>query len=183
MGSPASGQKRDTPLHKFNDQHLLPHYTHHGEARFQSLTAQVRDGSYPLHMAIKAGAPKAVVEMMIKYEEKDLLLMTDKFGQTPLHVAVATNASDNIVELLVDHGGAKVVHATDKAKNLPIHLAASQGCSMRVATTLLLHYLASIHETNAAGMTPLDLAMESKKCDEAAMRLLEITDQSEDVIA
>jgi ankyrin repeat protein len=177
MGSPAPGRKRDTPLSKFNDQHLLSHHVNLSEARFQGLTAQIRDGAYPLHMAIKAGAPKAVVEMILK-EDKQVLHMADKFGQTPLHVAIVANTGDEIIELLVDHGGAKAVHATDNAKNLPIHLAAWHGCSMTVATTLLLHYLASIHETNAAGMTPIDLAMESKKCDEAAMRLLEITDHS-----
>ena len=178
MGSPAPNRKRYNPLRNFSDQHLLSRDTNLVEARFLSLTAQVRDGAYPLHMAIKAGAPKAVVELMIT-EEKDVLHMSDKFGQTPLHVAVANNANDEIVELLVDHGGAKAVHATDKSKNLPIHLAARYGCSTRVATSLLLHFLESIHSTNADGMTPLDLATESKKCEEAAVRLFEIADHSE----
>ncbi|CAB9527018.1 FYVE zinc finger [Seminavis robusta] len=176
MGSPAPFRKRTSLRNKPGDHFVSREVgaTDFVEARFRTITAQVRDGAYPLHMAIKAGAPTSVLEMMLK-EADDVMYMMDKFGQTPLHVAMATQAEDGVIEMLVENGGMKAVLAKDKSENLPIHLAAIHGCSVRAAKGLLQKCLPSIHEKNAAGLTIMDLALESGKCGEDVLRLFEIT--------
>ena len=148
------------------------------DLRFQNISGQVRDGAYPLHIAIKARAPTPVLEMLIK-GAAEVLLKTNKYGETPLHVALLSGAEDEQVELLIAQGKDAIL-AKDKAHlNLPIHVAATQGCSVCVAKALLEHNRASIHERNTDGKTALDLCLESKKCGEAVMNLLESSDAAE----
>lgn len=183
MGNPAPPRKKrvSTSNGKEPDHFVTPHEgTNFSEIRFQNLSKQLRDGAYPLHMAVKAGAPKHVLEVLIKAAD-DVLLMQNKFGETPLHIALArekcsaTPESDEIMELLIQQCR-NALHIKDKAhKNLPLHIAAINGCSVRVAKALLCEYMHSIHETNDNGKTALDLALESGKCDEDVLRLLEIS--------
>lgn len=132
-------------------------------------------------MAVKAGAPRDVIETLIKAAD-DVLLMANKYGETPLHVALATTdhrVDDEVVEVLIANG-TNALHIKDKThKNLPIHVAAIHGCSVRVAKALLEHYMNSIHEMNMDGKTALDLAVETGKCREDVLRLFEISDNSE----
>ena len=70
----------------------------------------IRDGSYPLHMAVEAaGAPREVIEMLIRganeylelnnnnnngnniHDKTNVLLLTNKHGETPLHIALKEN--------------------------------------------------------------------------------------------
>jgi ankyrin repeat protein len=180
MGSLAPRQKRK-PLHEKKDtNHFLSRDdgSNFAETRFQNLALQIRDGAYPLHIAVAAGAIRPVLEMLIK-EAPDILLMTNKFGETPLHVALATGAEDYVVELLIEHGADALQMKEETHNNLPIHYAGVHGCSVVVAKALLEHNLHSIHEINKDGKTALDLAMESGKCTEAVLRLFEISDNSE----
>lgn len=182
MGSPPPPRKRRSHTQQLQPKELhfvLPHEgTNFSELRFQNTASQVRDGAYPLHIAIKAGAAEAVVEMLIKGAE-DVLTKTNKYGETPLHVALAAEAENELVELLIAQG-VEALHMKDKThKNLPIHVAATQGCSVRVAKALLEHRLASIHEENVDGKTALDLCLDSKKCGEAVMHLFESSNDAE----
>lgn len=92
MGSPVPGRKKDS-LGKKNDHHALfePNAltpcTDAVGLRYQGASEQVRDGSYPLHMAVSSRAPVGVLELLIKYEP-DILFKTNKFGETPLHLAL-----------------------------------------------------------------------------------------------
>lgn len=176
MGSPPPRRKRttETELTRPKEFHFVsPHEGNSfSELRFQNISCQVRDGAYPLHIALKARAPTPVVEMLIKGAE-DVLLKTNKYGETPLHVALLSGAEDEQAELLIAHGR-DALFVKDKARqNLPIHVAATQGCSVRVAKALLERNLTLIYERNIDGKTALDLCMESKKCSEAVMQLLE----------
>lgn len=144
------------------------------DMRFQAAEQQVRDGGYPLHMAIASGANKTVVEMLMK-EAPDVLRMTNKYGQTPLHVAMTVDADTEIVELLLHTKEdlealtiADTVHG-----NLPLHVAAIHGCRDAVAVLLLTEHSGAVRVKNNDGKTPLDLAREYNNCSPEFLGLLE----------
>jgi len=147
---------------------------------------QVRDGSYPLHMAVQASASIDVLEILIKAEE-EILLKTNKFGQTPLHLALergavgTPDAFEATVEVLL-HGcdrGKEAVRVRDTIHgNFPLHVAAKEGCTVRVAKSLLDTWPEAVHETNADGLTTMDLALEHGKCPGDVLCLFSISEDS-----
>lgn len=150
------------------------------DMRFQAVETQIRDGAYPLHMAIASKASKNVIEMLMR-EAPDVLRMTNKYGETPLHVALASDTDTETVELLLHMK--EDIDALKKAEkrhgNLPLHLAASRGCTDGVAVLLMTEYPAAAGEANAEGKTPLDLARELGHCSEDFLHLLETYGVSE----
>jgi ankyrin repeat protein len=153
---------------------------------FDSLAqSQDRDGSYPLHIAVAAGAPQAVVEMLIRASaSEDSLLLTNKHGETPLHLALIHRADDAVIGVLLGTSSNQTMaltHAREKRNgNLPIHTAATAGCSVVVAKKLLKDHPNSIHEKNQQLHTPLELALASGRCSDDVVRLLELSDDAED---
>ena len=150
---------------------------------YGTLSNQIRDGSYPLHMAIQAGAPLNVVERILR-EDSDQALLQNKFGMTPLHVALSSPSKDEdiVILFLVEDKEHRFTVSGIKDKqhgNLPLHTAAMTGCSIDVAKELLLLHPESIHEKNKQSKTPLDLAIEYSQCSDKVIRLLEISDDSE----
>lgn len=167
---------------KEGDHYVGPEGTNFSEVRFQNLSHQIRDGAYPLHMAVSAGAIRPAVELLIK-EANEVLLMQNKFGETPLYVALASGAEDAVVELLIEQEP-RAVHIRDKVhKNLPIHVAAMYGCGVSVAKALLEHNLSSVYEKNGDGKTASELAQECGKCSADVIRLFDIArDNSEEFV-
>jgi hypothetical protein len=146
--------------------------------RFEAMDhKQIRDGAYPLHMAVAAGAPLSVIEILIK-EADDILLKPNKYGETPVHIALLLHSADEVIETLIRYGP-KALHMRDQENgNLPIHNAAVFGCSVHVAKALLEKWPELVLERNAANLTPIELALQSEKCSEDVLRLLEITAES-----
>jgi ankyrin repeat protein len=147
------------------------------DLRFDATDPQIRDGAYPLHMAIVAGAPLAVVEMLIK-EADDVLLKANKFGETPLHSALMCRRDSDMVQVLIGCGPGAVRLQEKQHGNLPIHTAATAGLSVNVAKCLIKTWPESIHEKNVDGLTPLEVAAQTNKCSEEVLRLLEISDHA-----
>jgi ankyrin repeat protein len=144
------------------------------DRRFQAAETQIRDGAYPLHMAIASKASRNIIEMLMR-EAPDVLGMTNKYGETPLHVALSCIADTETVELLLHMK--EDIDALKKAEKrhgkLPLHLAAIRGCSDGVAVLLLTEYPAAAGVANAKGKTPLDLALELGHCSNDFLHLLE----------
>lgn len=149
------------------------------------LSFQERDGSFPLHMAIRSRAPRGVLEMLVK-EEPDSAALRNKFGETPLHVAIRQDAeeaaengdgSGGVAEWLVGQLSPAAVRARDARGNLPLHVAAMRGCSVHAAKGLLEAWPGSIRERSGepGAPTPLELAAQRGKCDEHVLRLLSIS--------
>lgn len=178
MGNPAP--KRKNSLGKKDTDHVIVDGNRREttvnalDLRFEAADHQIRDGSYPLHMAIAAKANKTVVEMLM-HEAPDVLRMTNKFGQTPLHVAIEVDADTEIVELLLNtREDLEALTMPDKVHgNLPLHLAAIHGCRDGVAVLLLTEYSAGVRVKNNDGKTPLDLAREYDHCSPDFIHLLE----------
>lgn len=152
--------------------------------RFQGATEQVRDGAYPLHIAANDGASLEVLKMLIK-AEPDIMFRCNKFGETPLHVALKAQrhveTKDDVIDneskvLLLVRCGPKATRCTDKNRNLPLHVAAMSGCSANAAKELLKFFPEAIHETNSEGYTPMDVALQYRKCSEDVVRLFSIAD-------
>lgn len=144
------------------------------DLRFEAANQQIRDGAYPLHMAIASKSSKAVVEMLMRAAPQ-VLQMTNKFGETPLHVAMAVDADTEIVELLLhNREDLGALAMADKIHgNIPLHLAAIHGCRDGVAVLLLTEYPGASKVKNAEGKTPLDLAQENNRCSSDFLHLLE----------
>lgn len=106
-----------------------------------AIAHQVRDGSYPLHMAMQNGTTASTVERMIAVDV-GVLELINKRGETLLHIAVANNESDEIVKLLLKTpNGISLVRSKESSHgNLPIHTAVIHGCSVEVAKELLRLY-------------------------------------------
>jgi ankyrin repeat protein len=152
------------------------------ELMYSVLGRQVRNGSYPLHMAVRAGAPSNVVERILREGTSDLVLLVNKHGETVLHVALSEPSNIELVDLLLNDTSNRLEMSGIKDKqngNLPIHTAAINGCSVEVTKELILLQPNSIHERNKQSKTPLDLAIEHRNCSEQVIRLLEISDHSE----
>lgn len=148
--------------------------TNFSEGRFLSVSNQIRDGAYPLHMAIKSGGAVSVLTLMVQ-AAKEVLLKTNKFGETPLHVALRTEVQrdDAVMELLMDDEG-QALHMKDFSQgNFPVHVAATHGCSVGVAKMLFQHNPLSLQKKNKDGKTPLDLALATGKCSEKVLGLLQ----------
>ena len=179
MGDPAPKRKPKPGKESPHPDHFVSRDdgTNFSEIRFQSMSTQVRDGAYPLHMAVQSGAPRSVLTMIIQAAE-DVLLKTNKFGETPLHVALARNVEEDVIDLLVEHES-QALRVTDTNQNLPLHVAAAHGCSVRVAKTLLQQYPSSLQEKNRNGKTPFELALETGNSQAEVIRLLETKDPSE----
>lgn len=144
-----------------------------------SLGEQIRDGSYPLLMAIQNGATCPVVQTMLRGNRENLLLQTNKFGETALHLALwnADNDHGVITMLLQSSQNRFLVQTKDtKQGNLPIHIAAIKGCSAMIVNQLLCLDPDSIFEKNRAGKTSLDLALANGRCSDEVIRLLEISE-------
>ena len=152
------------------------------EVMYGTLSTQIRDGSYPLHMAVQAGAPLNVVERILR-EGSDLALQQNKRGETVLHVALsASTQNEHVIDLLLNDRNIGLAASGVKDKrngNLPIHIAAMTGCSVEAAKELIEFHPKSIHEMNKQSKTPLDLALEYSNCSEDVARLFEIIDHSE----
>jgi ankyrin repeat protein len=187
MGELAPAKKRYSVVDKGkNNNHFVTDLA--GKSNLRSsdagdLNLQIRDGSYPLHMAIEAGCSRNVVELMLR-EDTDLLLLTNKHGETPLHVALSPRPSSNdeIVDLLLTETPNRLELTRIREKrhgNLPIHTAATHGCSVDLAKKLLRLHPNSIHEKNNEFKNPLDLAVACGRCSEKVLRLFEISVHSE----
>jgi ankyrin repeat protein len=162
--------------HVIIDQSAGMRTIHSVDLRFDAANRQIRDGAYPLHMAVSSGAPLGVIEMLIK-DADDVVLMTNKYGETPLHLALMQHDSE-VVQVLIGCGPDALRIRDMKHGNLPIHTAAVAGLSVHVAKYLIETWPESIHEKNADGLTPLDIAAKNTNCSEEVLRLLEISDHA-----
>lgn len=159
---------------------------------FEERSKQIRDGSYPLHIATSNGAPRKVIEMLMK-AAPDVLSLTDKFGRTCLHLAVATGATidssvpiDQNQDMYIKYqpkitlDTIKLLYSMDKsqlsthdvAKNLPLHTALQGCCSIECVKFLLQHYPHAIHKKNKDGMTPFEVALKFSCCSKDISNVL-----------
>jgi len=146
--------------------------------RFDNANEQIRDGAYPLHMAVIAGAPLSVLEMLMK-EEVSILLEIDKYGQIPLHLDLLYHAGEEIVATLANYGTGALSIREKKKGNLPLHTASSVGLLVHASKCMIESYHESIHEEpNTAGLIPLDVAMQGGKCSEEVLHLLQISNRA-----
>jgi len=158
------------------------------EMQFEERSQQVRDGSFPLHTALRSGAPQTVIEMLLQ-ASPDIISLTDKFGMTCLHVAVSDAKTVDfeedpalvtveVVEMLHTLDS-KLIQTPDKvSRNLPLHTACQGGCSVVVAKALMQAYPAAIRIENKDGMHPLDVAKSFGKCSSDVMYLLELGEEA-----
>ena len=154
-----------------------------GLAKSHAFGDQIRDGSFPMLMAIENGASCHVIEKMLaRHREEHLLHLTNKYYETALHLALMRPTfDDGLIPMLLQTTQASLMVQTREARhgNLPIHIAAIMGCSEPIVKELLSLYPDSIFEKNSDGMTPLDLALEYGRCNEYIVRALEISDHIE----
>jgi ankyrin repeat protein len=146
------------------------------ELHYDCLSAQTRDGAYPLHIAIQANAPHTVLELLIK-EAPEVLRFPNKFGETPLHLSLkkGPKAPEEEIELLLK-SEPLVLYVHDAQGNLPIHIAASHGCTVNVTKRLVDLWPESTSEVNKAGSNAMACGRNAE-CDEEVLGLLAITDR------
>ena len=133
---------------------------------------QIRDGSYPLLVAIANGAPTQVVKMLFE-EAPDVASKTDKFGRTCLHLATqcarhsaeGTSPDDNapsitLEEIMQIHSmHPDQVKTRDKNGRLPLHSACEAGCSVEIVQYLVKAFPEAVSAADKSGKRPLDVAV------------------------
>ena len=149
-----------------------------------TLITQVRDGSFPLHMAIASGASREVLELLVM-ACPEVLAMTDKFGRTPLYIYLTMGSAlvddEAMVTLLlseVESGGVASM-PEKRGGNLPLHGVAMYGGSLQVVNRLIEAYPEAIRVKNKDGKTPHDLAKEYHQCAQDVIDLLLTKGQEE----
>lgn len=145
------------------------------DLHFEASSAQIRDGSFPLHMALASRAPETVLELLMK-EAPDLLLSTNKYGETPLYLALLHNAADPIIEFMLKQESKAIYMREKRFGNLPVHAAAISGCTVRIAKDLLELWPEMVHASNWQGLTAIDLAIQNRKCSDDVFHLFQICD-------
>ena len=85
--------------HRFENIIKALTYTNISPPVYRDKFHQIRDGSYPLHMAISSGAPIEVLQILVK-AAPDVALKTDKFGQTCLDLVVKCGGTPEAVDLI-----------------------------------------------------------------------------------
>jgi ankyrin repeat protein len=139
-----------------------------------------RDGAYPIHMAIAAGASKRIIEALI-LEADDVTHMTNKYGETPLHIAVATRTKEyDLVELILTAFFGAACLADKRNGDLPLHVAVVHGCPLEVAKRLLETFPMAAQQRNIHRKLPLDLAIASGTCTEEVISFLRQTKHYEE---
>ena len=179
MGDPAPGAHG----HSNNEQHNLHAiidptggmYKEATDFHYGLLSEQIRDGAYPLHMAIHSGVSLPILELLIE-QAPQVLVKTNKFGETPLHLALKKGAHNEAqVELLMRHD-TKAASMRDDRGNLALHIAAVYGCSPLVAKDLIELGPEMIHSVNKEGFTPMACAIQHNHCSKEVLGLLSIKD-------
>jgi len=113
-----------------------------------SVQHQIRDGAYPVHMAVESNGSLKVIDMLVK-DAGEVVAKTNKYGETALHIALRSSASPAVIALLIQASPAALHVREKKEGNLPVHYAASFGCqSLAVAKALLENWEDSILERN-----------------------------------
>ena len=178
MGDPAPGAHGHRSDENHNHAIIDPIGGMHKEAtdlHYGLLSEQIRDGAYPLHMAIHSGVSSPILELLIQ-QAPEILTKTNKFGETPLHLALKKGAhNESQVELLLRHD-TKAVTMRDSQGNLPMHNAAAFGCSPIVAKHLVELGPEMIHAVNSEGLTPMACAIHHNHCSKEVLGLLSIKD-------
>lgn len=142
---------------------------------FDLTATQIRDGSYPLHMALEAHAPTEVVELLVE-KGAEMLLKTNKFGETPLHVALKHQAPNDVLLKLLKREPEAVQICDTEHGNTPAHTATRIGCSVSLAQALINAWPSVLHMTNAEGLRPLEVGLSSGACSEEVLALFETRD-------
>jgi ankyrin repeat protein len=139
------------------------------------LNVQVRDGSYPLHMAITAGASRHAIEMLVM-ACPEVLKMTDKHGRTPLYIYLTKGwfvDDEEMVKILLPEDDNAVARIPEtRSGNLPLHAVAMYGGSLQVVKRVIDGYPDAVLAQNINKKTPYDLAMEYNQCPEDALAQL-----------
>jgi hypothetical protein len=193
MGDPAPKKHTDTISQRKESDHFVLSTSPHSamDLEYRDRETQVRDGAYPLHMALASTSRKATLECieMLIHGAPEVLSMTNKYGETPLHVALSHYAPAVIVERMLCNPEEKEGHpktpetlcgcaalsmAEKRHGNLPIHVAAMHGCPVSVALLFLELKPEMIRAKNRHGMTPYNVAMLSGKCTEDVLRLWKV---------
>jgi hypothetical protein len=148
------------------------------ELQFETFRRQIRDGAYPLHMALAAGAPLRIIHLLVR-ECPEVLELANKFGAIPLHVALERRAGDDVVDDLLRHDpGHRTWHRSTPNGDLPIHVAARVGCTRHVAQQLLDPCPEHVRARNDAGWIPMELAVQSGNCPEEVLQYFQEMEDS-----
>lgn len=148
------------------------------EYRFDAIRHQIRDGAYPLHMAVSGMNDQVsmeVIELLVG-KAPEVLLQTNKLGETPLHVAL--KHLDLVEAPVIEYMILKEPRALsiqDKAKgNTPIHTIASQDIfSERIIEAMIHARNDLVSLLNRDGFAPVDLAKENKCCGDQVIEVMQ----------
>jgi ankyrin repeat protein len=144
--------------------------------RFDERQKQIRDGAYPLHIALhNREVTVPVIEMLVK-AAPEVLLQQDKHGRTPLHVALEENTADDVIATVIEcEPLAMLVHETQYG-NLPIHTAAaSSGVNIHLIKLMVSKWPEMVNERNNAQLTPRELAVQEQNDRPELLQILQTT--------
>ena len=141
------------------------------EQRHRNQFQQIRDGSYPLLVAIANGAPMQVVKMLFE-GAPEVASKTDKFGRTCLHLAIR-RAGHSAEDIASDENAPSItledimqihsmhpdqVKTRDKDGRLPLHSACEGECSVEIVQYLTKAFPGAISAADNSGKRPMDVA-------------------------
>ncbi len=94
------------PEHFIADARILSTQKNNIDLKFHQYDEQVRDGAYPLHIALSTKAPVDVIKMLVEVgcsscaSAKDILKTKNKFGKIPMELAKDFNYEESTILLL-----------------------------------------------------------------------------------
>lgn len=142
---------------------------------FEETRGQVRDGAYPLHMAIVHGAPLPTIELLAN-EAPNVLLQTNKYGETPLHLALKNHSDDETIMLMIRLAPDAVSMVDKENGNTPLQTAVMEGCSLDILHCIVDSGPRGIKSfRNKDGLTAHELAVSRNVFPRQSIRFIEFS--------
>lgn len=128
--------------------------------------------SLPINIALKSNASLDVLKVLCEAGPAVLAEQDGPESCNSLSTALYLEKSIDVMQLLIkaNPDSAKTL---DRHSNLPLHVACFKGSSLQVVHLLVTNHPLSVKQKNFNGLTPLEIAQRTQKCEDAVIDYLQ----------
>jgi hypothetical protein len=128
--------------------------------------------SLPINIALKSNASLDVLKLLCQAGPAMLVEQDGPESCNSLSTALYLVKSMEVVQLLIK-SNPNSPKTLDRHSNLPLHVACFKGSSLQVVHLLVANYPSSVKQKNLNGLTALEIAQRTQKCEDAVIDYLQ----------